>query len=98
MTHTYSGFITANEGFETPEPFDGPVGWTVYKKQQTEIFEISHHFNLKRPHRLHVVATSSKPFTFANVEQVAANSFTISVWTNSGAPAQTDITFVAVLS
>lgn len=98
MPQTYSGYLGANDGFNGAAPFDGPLGWTVNKEQQTEIFKIHHGLGLSKPHKLRVVATTQKSMTVVNIESLTANDFVLSVWTTSGAPAMTDVSFVAVLS
>ena len=97
MATVYSGYVSANKGFDGPEPFNGPAGWTVDKMGQTEIFKIQHNLNLAGPYKLRVTATTTTSKTIANIESMTVNDFTVSVWTLNGAPAQTDFQFIAVM-
>lgn len=94
----YSGQIGAEQGFDSPEPFNGPSGWTVFKSQQTEIYEVVHNLGLSNPQQqLHVAVTAMTPGVIANIDSVSANSFVISTWVASNqAPTATDLMFVAV--
>ncbi len=96
MKRVYSGYVGQDDGFNGPVPFDGPHGWTVDKMGQTEIFKIHHGLNLKRPHDLRVVVTTTQSMTVANVESVTADDFTVTVWNVNATPAMTGFYFLAV--
>ncbi|MBW0148956.1 hypothetical protein [Marinobacter arenosus] len=92
----YSAKVGAGEGFSSPAPLAGLAGWTVFKQQQTEIYEITHNLNLSNPESdMQVVATSMTPGVSVVVEAVNANSFRVSAWTSQLAPAETDFMFIA---
>lgn len=98
----YSGYIRAQQGFDAPEPFDGPPGWTVFKQQQTEIYVVQHNLALSHPEaQLHITVTARNTFVLP-VVSVANNSFTVSTWQlwagtpQAPVPTQSDFMFVAV--
>ncbi|MBW7472675.1 hypothetical protein QQF73_16455 [Marinobacter sp. M216] len=92
----YSAKVGAGEGFSGPAPLAGLPSWTVSKQQQTEIYEITHNLNLNNPELdMQVVATSMTPGVSVVVENVGANSFRVSAWTNQLAAAETDFMFIA---
>lgn len=93
----FSGRVNANDGFNSPVPVHGPSGWTVDKKLQTEIYEITHNLGLTDPEeQLHVIVTAMKSGVVINVEDVTANSFRVSTWIGDTAPTDSDFMFIAV--
>ena len=92
----YSGYIEENEGFDSPSLFKGPPGWTVYKSEQTEIYEVTHNLELDNPeNQLHVVVQTMKTFTISDV-RLKKNSFIISTWLCvHEAPVSTSLMFIA---
>ena len=93
----FIGCIGINDGFKSPEPIPGLPGWTVYKSEQTEIYEVIHNLGLTNPNeQLHVFIHTFNPDTHSEI-QSAGNSFTISTWLNdSGGATGSDLTFTAV--
>ncbi|MBW4935857.1 hypothetical protein [Marinobacter sp. F4206] len=92
----YSAKVEAGDGFAAPAALAGLPGWTVFKQQQTEIYEITHNLNLNDPALdMQVVATSMTPGVSVVVESVDANSFRVSAWTSQLAAAETDFMFIA---
>ena len=92
----YSGYIGENVGFSAPAPVTGSSGWTVFKMNQTEIYEVTHNLGLTHPkEQLHVVVQPMKYKVIADI-QVDENSFTISTWwSDSGGSTNSDLMFIA---
>ena len=92
----YSGYIGENDGFSSPAPVIGPSGWTVFKSNQTEIYEVTHNLGLSHPKKqLHVVVQTMKNNVIADI-QVDENSFIISTWlSDSGGSTNSDLMFIA---
>jgi len=92
----FSARIPADAGFNTPQPIPGLPGWTVSKKQQTEIYVITHNLHLKDPaQQMHVVASPMDVNTVLIVQNVEHDSFTISTWTPNVAAKQSAFMFIA---
>jgi hypothetical protein len=92
-----SGHIPANAGFSSPAPFPGPVGWTVFKKMQAEIYEITHNLHLKMPpNQLQVVVTPARDGVLATVTSSTADTFTVTLRLLNTGPVACDFDFVAV--
>jgi hypothetical protein len=80
----FSAHVDGSQGFQNPEPLADIPGWTVWKKGQTEIYEITHNLGLVNPDRqMHIVATPMKPNIKLCVESVEKDHFTISTWGNT---------------
>lgn len=94
----YSGYIEENEGFVLPSLFKGPPGWTVYKSNQTEIYQVIHNLELSNPEsQLHVVVQTIKHSTISAIDKLAKNDFTISTWLSPHeASVSTSLMFVAI--
>ena len=93
----FSGYIEENEGFDSPSPFNGPPGWTVYKSTQTEIYQVFHNLELYNPeNQLHVVVQTIKPATISAIDNLGKNDFTISTWLSAHeASVGTNLMFIA---
>jgi hypothetical protein len=93
----FSGHLKAGDGFNAPVPFAGPAGWTVFKKTQTELYEVRHNLHLTDPAKqLHVAVTAMSVGVLPVVTKVAADTFTIETYLSAnGAATETDLMFVA---
>jgi hypothetical protein len=92
-----SGHVPVDAGFNAPAPFPGPPGWTVFKKMQAEIYEITHNLHLKLPpNQLQVVVTPAKDGVIAAVTSSTADSFTVTMRLPNTAPVASAFDFVAV--
>ncbi|WP_196159669.1 hypothetical protein [Reinekea sp. G2M2-21] len=93
----FSAKLNAVDGFNEPVPVQGIPGWTVFKKRQSEIYEVTHNLGLSHPElEFQVVATPMSDNARVVVESVDENSFTLSTWSvKSGGAMQTDLMFIA---
>lgn len=97
----FSGFIEANQGFNSPVSFSGPQGWTVFKQMQTEVYVVTHNLGIRDPKvHFHVTVTTDTPFIIPFVT-VAENGFKVTTWQLWGnapqapIPAATNFCFIA---
>lgn len=95
----FSAKINKHDGMDTPKNIEEIPGWSVFKMEQTEVYEITHNLNLEFPEKeLHVVATSMSQQIRVIVDHVDTNTFMLSTWKGLDIPASTDLMFVAVLN
>jgi len=94
----FSGHLNASDGMSAPVSFDGPSGWTVYKMQQTEVYQVRHNLNLSNPSaQFHVTVTGMTTWALPIVQSMSADTFNIVCRrSDNGGAMESDLMFVAV--